>query len=537
MKPEARNTFAKILLPLATLLIMGVLIGCDIIGRVEPIPVVPPASFKVAIKGSALVNGKINFGGKLTVQISDNKLPGETVIIQWTREGFPISGATNEEYTILKTDEDKTIGVNVTIRNDTVAAAGIAIPKRAITITVGGSAFNDKGIVGKDGALKAEATKNWVAEDKDGKELPTTYQWVRESANISGATKEEYVLTADDVGKTLTCKTTYDSVSGTSTGIKIPTTSTQTKTLQAAILGTPKVGEYLTADVIKNFSGEITYQWQRNGEDIPYEDWYSFYVRPLDSDKAITVKVTCGTEKATSPAVTIPSITYTVKIGTNQDDQYANILQALVYITGLDDQYFSPDNDYYGFSIQWFSNGAPISNAKSRFYYPNAGDAGKKIMAKVSGNGKVDVPSNEFQISPILGTWETKGYEFTIPEDLKDDDGNVVGPAGEYTIAWTLHINDISHWYMYESITGSADFYYWEDNNGNYRVNGSKVYLFKELYRYWDDNKNKWVYSESSVFSAEGGTIRNNNNEIVFSKAIKFSEDSPAEDLVFTRIQ
>ena len=536
MKPEARNTFAKILLPLATLLIMGVLIGCDIIGRVEPIPVVPPASFKVAIKGSALVNGKINFGGKLTVQISDNKLPGETVIIQWTREGFPISGATNEEYTILKTDEDKTIGVNVTIRNDTVAAAGIAIPKRAITITVGGSAFNDKGIVGKDGALKAEATKNWVAEDKDGKELPTTYQWVRESANISGATKEEYVLTADDVGKTLTCKTTYDSVSGTSTGIKIPTTSTQTKTLQAAILGTPKVGETLTADVIKNFSGEITYQWQRNGEDIPWEDWYSHNVRPEDSGKAITVKVTCGTEKATSPAVTIPSITYTVKIGPHPQNSYSNNLFVQVLIDGND----NPINPYsdYGFSIRWFSGNNEISEAKDNVsYLPLTNDAGKKIRAEVSGNGPKDVPSNEIQMPAILGSWKV---EYKTPlEDEEDDDGNVLLSAEEYTVVWWLNFSGLSNFQITKVVrmtsTGSLLESY--DINGwnyYYRVNGSKVSLFTLSDGHYDGNN--YVYVETPFLSSGGGAIRNNNNEIVFSSA-KLSEGDPPVDLTFTRLQ
>jgi hypothetical protein len=363
-------------------------------------------------------------------------------------------------------------------------------------------------------------TMNWFAEDKDGNELPTTYQWVRGSTDISGAIKEDYPLTSEDAGNTLAVVVSYDGISATSAGIKIPTTSTSTKTLEVTILGTPQVGNTLTADVINNFSGEIAYQWKRNGQDIPYWGNYIRYnVQPEDSGKTITVKVTSGGETKTSPPVTIQPITYTVTIYPDEDYLFAE-----VWIGA--DSYWP---DVGGFSIQWLSDNANIPGATGYRYEPNAADAGKKIKAKVSGNGQQNVYSEEIQISAILRTtWKTEEeYKGILPEEFVDDDGNV-WPAGEhYTFTCTLDFITIFTWGMESKkvMTGTG-LEYNEDMFLNYRVSGNKVFLFENKYL-------SGRYVEYPVFSVEGGVIK--DNKIVFSKA--FQGEGGPEDLVFTKQQ
>jgi len=403
MKPKTRNTLLVVIMSLVMMLA-----SCDILGGKEDpkTPTVPDASFKVAIKGSALTGGKINFGGKLTVAVTDNKLAGEATKIQWTRDGIAISDATKEEYTISKTDEDKGIGVAVTIKGETVKAADIAIPKRTLTVVIGGDAIDDKGTVDKTGTLSAEVTKNWEVLDKDGNEVSTTYQWIRGGTNISGATKEDYVLTADDAGKTITVKATYDSVNGTSAGVKIPTTSASTQSLKVTITGTPGVGNWLFADVQKNFVGEeLKYQWLRDGQNIysrEWDDWYEYIPDLLDLGKKISVKVKCG-EIISDPsaAVTIPSsFIYTVELGFYTVPGEASYAYAYVLIG--DDGYYTPTNQN-GFSVQWLRDGSTILGATEYFYSLQPEDAGKTIKARVTGYGKT-VTSDGYQVPTSGGS-------------------------------------------------------------------------------------------------------------------------------------
>jgi hypothetical protein len=155
MKPETRNTSWKILLatislPLVTLLMMGALTSCDLVGNLlgggneDPTaPTNPVASFKVVITGSALVDGKINFGDELGLKITDNKNPNEPI---------------------------------------------------------------------KEGNIIADVSANWTATDKDGKELTPTFQWTIDGQNIEGATSNTLNLDPKFVGGSLALKVIFDGI-------------------------------------------------------------------------------------------------------------------------------------------------------------------------------------------------------------------------------------------------------------------------------------------------------------------------------------
>jgi len=364
--------------------------GCDILGgkedpKIPTTPTVPNASFKVAIKGNVMtggtvvngtqVGGKINIGGKLSVAITDNKNPGEPVTIRWDRDGVP-TDVTKEEITILKTDAGKTIGCTVTIKGESVTAT-VAIPARAITITMGGSAINDKGEVGTTGKLYAAAELNWNATDANGKELPITYVWKRGTTIIQGAVTDTYELKVDDLGMPITVSATCDGITQT-TQIKVPAAPTQGQTISAEILGTPGVGQRLTADARKNFSGELTYQWYANGQEIRGEDNYICYPRPSHSGQEITVKITCGGKSATSLAVTIPVPQWTPVL-----EQYETRLYASAKIGE-----FQFDANREGFSAKWYRDNVEFSNPIGYMYEIDpVTDAGKKIKVAITGYG------------------------------------------------------------------------------------------------------------------------------------------------------
>jgi hypothetical protein len=288
-------------------------------------------------------------GGRLTVKV--------------TKKGYTISGATQ----------------TVTIYYNGGSGGG---PIISVTIV---------GTPGVGNTLEANVQKNFDAS--------LTYQWMRGSSRITGATGRTYTITAADSGNTLTVVVSYGDGNVTSPGLEIPATS-QTPTISVTIIGTPGVGMYLEADVQKNFVGEVSYQWLANNSPIPDETYNEYEPQPKDSGKKISVRVTAGTganaKSATSAQVTIPSFTYTVGIGNWRDTYwaYAEIGEAA----------YPPEPDS-GFTVQWYRNGTPIPGATEPNYELQDIDAGKTIKARISGYGQnvysadINVPAVDTPLS------------------------------------------------------------------------------------------------------------------------------------------
>ena len=113
-------------------------------------------------------------------------------------------------------------------------------------------------------------TGSYTYADADNNvEGSSTYRWLRNGVAISGATATTYVLTAADVGKTLTFAVTPVAATGTTTGTEV--LSNVAPTASAVTLsGTPTAGQTLTgsytyADADNDVEGTSTYRWLRNG--------------------------------------------------------------------------------------------------------------------------------------------------------------------------------------------------------------------------------------------------------------------------------
>jgi uncharacterized protein YjdB len=179
---------------------------------------------------------------------------------------------------------------------------------------------------------------------------------------VSVGTAVITVRTADG-GKTATCTVSV----------------TAEFTISVSIIGDPQVGRTLTADVQKNFSGVISYQWYRNDAAIEYGTGKECRLWPEDAGKAIKVRVTCDGKSAESSPVNVPNVTYTVTVSTYHDDLH---LQALFSI-GVGFFYISDD-----FACQWYRDNTPIPGATSTIYALTSADSGKAIKIIVTGNGQ-----------------------------------------------------------------------------------------------------------------------------------------------------
>lgn len=142
------------------------------------------------------------------------------------------------------------------------------------------------------------------------------YQWYRDSAAISGATKNSYTVTADDAGAEITVRVTG------SRSPYIRTTRSSASTDEVAkgtlttgipkISGTPTVGKTLTAapGTWGPSPVTVTYQWYRGATAIPKATAKTYVLTSSDKKKSITVAVTGAktgyrTVSTTSKAVVI----------------------------------------------------------------------------------------------------------------------------------------------------------------------------------------------------------------------------------------
>ena len=246
--------------------------------------------------GAPSVGGTVEVGETLTAETSGiadaNGLTNVSYSYQWiANEGngdMNITGATDSTYTLLATDEGKTIKVSVSFTDD--ADNGEALISKATGAVAAAPNNRPTGEPTISGTAQVgqllTAHTSGIADDDGLENVTFSFQWVANDgstdADISGETDATYTLVADDVGKTIKVKVTFtDDAGNEATLTSVATdevgfavqqqgTSNTPATGEPTISGTVQVGETLTADTtgITDDDGldnvSYTYQWVRN---------------------------------------------------------------------------------------------------------------------------------------------------------------------------------------------------------------------------------------------------------------------------------
>ena len=142
-------------------------------------------------------------------------------------------------------------------------------------------------------------------DDEDGLDnVSYSYQWVRDDADIAGATARTYEVSDDDVGNTIRVRVTFtDDRENQETLTSAATAAVQARpnvepTGLPTITGTAQAGQTLTAstsgiddeDGLDNVS--YSYQWMRDDADIAGETAQTYDLTDDDVGKTIRVRVT-----------------------------------------------------------------------------------------------------------------------------------------------------------------------------------------------------------------------------------------------------
>jgi alpha-tubulin suppressor-like RCC1 family protein len=199
--------------------------------------------------------------GEATVGSSLTALPGiwdsgATFSFQWLRDGLGISGATSSKYTLQEIDDAKLVSVRLTVEKlayltVTVDSESVRASKRTFSNTSQPSITGEARV----GSLLSASTGHWDSG------VTFSYQWLRDSVEIPGATRSSYQPQMEDLGRQIAVrlkgeKLTFNSVTKTSNLITIsPTLPTGSKSSIADGERTLATGSLATCAVLK--SGQV----------------------------------------------------------------------------------------------------------------------------------------------------------------------------------------------------------------------------------------------------------------------------------------
>ncbi|WP_170297001.1 hypothetical protein [Agromyces salentinus] len=318
--------------------------------------------------------------GRTVTAVPGTWKPGATFTYQWKRNGVSITGATKSTYAITATDLKTALTVTVTgqataytTRSTTSAPTTVAAGTlTAATPTIAG--------IRAVGRTLTAVPGTWAPSG-----VTLAYQWKRAGVSITGATASTYVLTAADLGKTLTVavigrKTAYTSAAKTS----VATAAIAAGTLTAptpTISGTRTVGKTLTAvpGTWAPSGVALTYQWKRAGVPITGATKSTYVLTAADLGKPLTVTIT-GTKagyttlaKNASSTGLIAAGSLSLSVGVSGTTKVGSTLTASASATAG-----------AALSYQWYRNGSAISGATGRTYNPSNADVGKSLAAAVT---------------------------------------------------------------------------------------------------------------------------------------------------------
>ena len=219
------------------------------------------------------------------------------------------------------------------------------------------------------------------------------YQWLRDGADIDGATNGTYVPTAGDLGKQITVRVTaskpgIDSDSAVSAPVVV---SDMNNTVPPAVSGTPRVGNTLTADpgTYIPVPDSITYQWLADGEVIAGATGATLVVGPEKVGKQIRVVVTAAKAGYTSMVIgsaeTTPvaaaAMTVAGKPTISGGTKPGSVLTAsLAGVT------FTPNAERV--SYRWFRDGQLVKGVTGPDYEVTGDDVGAQITVIADGHAE-----------------------------------------------------------------------------------------------------------------------------------------------------
>ena len=295
----------------------------DCLGNAELVTSAPTAvvsgSGNHTPTGSVIIHGMAQQGQ--TLQVDTSNLADADGLrafdYQWMANGIAIGGATDSTYLLTVGEVGKLITVAVSYTDGLGTAESIA---SAATAAVSGSTNHaPSGSVTISGtAQQGQTLQANISTLNDADGLGTfSYQWKVSGIAIGGATHSTYLLTAAEVGKSITVAVSYTDGLGTAESIASAATAAVSgstnhpPTGSVIISGVPAVHQMLLATSTLSDAdglGAFSYQWNANDAVITGAVSSSYIVTAADIGKALSVIVSYTDGRGTKESMSSASI-------------------------------------------------------------------------------------------------------------------------------------------------------------------------------------------------------------------------------------
>ena len=347
-------------------------------------------------KGSASIMATAQVGQVLSPNTS-NWDEGVVLEYKWLSDGIAINGATARNYTISVDDAGHAISVTVTGIKPGYSSQSVT--SGAVTVASDGLVPAQSGttpvIVGTPTVGSALVASMAVSSN-----TTAIYQWYRDGKKMTAGNNRSYVLSAADLGKRVSV-----AVSLIKSGVSLSTNFSATVLVGTGTMPTPKLsvsGQYtynqrLTATIEDLNGAKVSYQWLRDGIEIPSSAKPVFSLKAEDIGHYISFKATL-TKTGYYSLVTKSEgkLVSAADLSLQGKPSIAGTFQIGKMLTVSNGSWDSGAK----FSYTWFRNGAVVSTAKS--YRISQADSGSRISVEVLatklGYNSVTVSSNSVTI-------------------------------------------------------------------------------------------------------------------------------------------
>jgi hypothetical protein len=236
-----------------------------------------------SLTGTVSIDGEAWVGETLFANTADLNGDGK-IYYHWRRGGTTIEGESSDAYTV----QDADIGHRITLSIVRLNNAGSVTSNPTISVIFPplGESVRIDGISYVDSTLRADTSE----VRGDGQ---IVYEWRRSGSTAIIGNNDTYTIGTADTGSAITLTVTRARNSGSL--VSEPTAPVTLTTIPPGIVridGTAWVDSTLRADVSEVFgSGDIIYEWRRDGNRIPNAFNNIYIVQDADVGSVITVAV------------------------------------------------------------------------------------------------------------------------------------------------------------------------------------------------------------------------------------------------------
>jgi hypothetical protein len=329
---------------------------------------------------------------------------GVRLSYQWLSGGSAIEGGNDRTYVPSDSDLGKKISVRVTgskagfssVSKVSAKTASVKSPTVTAPVSQTQKVFKTTSVPRITGSPKVGGELVAQVGQWDSG-VTFRYQWIKNNVAIPGANRFSYIPTQDDLGTFVTV-----AVTGTKKGFRSATQVSDVAYITATlnifpsvslpeIQGSAVVGSTLTADFSDwGVSGiRYTYQWTRNGSNIPVANSKSYRLTSADLSAFIAVRV------SGSRSGYIPEMRTSNDVGPVQGVSappllvFANATEPSVSGSLTPGSTLSASHAAWDtgvtYSFQWYLNGMAITGATLSTYEIRATDVGRTISVALTG--------------------------------------------------------------------------------------------------------------------------------------------------------